>query len=348
MKKPIFSISSESRRALLRKGLAAGAFWGLQSAISALAAESLPLIRKRIPSTGELLPAIGLGTIWFREAQAADLAGLIARMVEQGGSVIDTAAAYGESEAVIGQALTQRRLRSKVFLASKFDAGGTAMPPMPGAAPGAPLTAQPMPGPPPGVTRPERDGVGGEASFERSLQRLGTDHLDLLQVHGLNGTDTLMPLLQKWKRAKRIRYLGVTTSSVSQHAELMAAMRRYPLDFIQVDYSIGNRAVEADVLPLAIERKIGVLVNLPLGRATLLQKLADKPLPDWAGQIDVTSWGQFLLKYVIGHPAVTCAIPGSLQLQHLEDNQRAAHGRLPDAAMRARMAALFDQWSNNA
>jgi len=339
-----------SRRKVLGAAVAVGGAVALSSRWGEALAAPLKLISKPIPSTHERIPAMGLGTIWYRDAQAEDLRALIARMVELGGRVIDTAAAYGESEGVIGKAIAQLGVRSKLFLASKFDAGGSAMPgpPATGPAPGMPPSAPgaaPIPGPPAGVARPERDGVGGAASFERSLQRLQTNYLDLLQVHGLNGTDSLMPLLAQWKKDKRIRYLGVTTSNPQQHDELIETMRRYPLDFIQVDYSIGNRGAAQSVFPVAAERRVAVLANLPLGRATLLDQVANRPLPSWAAAIDVSSWAQFLLKYVISHPAVTCAIPGSLHLNHLEDNQAAGRGRLPDAAMRQRMEALWDSLS---
>ena len=151
--------------------------------------------------------------------------------------------------------------------------------------------------------------------------------------------------MQEWKKAGKIRYIGVTTSRGSQHAELLEAMRTYPLDFIQVDYSIANRDAAEAILPLAQERKLAVLVNLPFGRSSLFRQAADRQLPAWAADIDVTSWAQYFLKYVISHPAVTCAIPGSTQVSHLEDNQAAGRGRLPDAAMRRKMEEYWDRKS---
>jgi aryl-alcohol dehydrogenase-like predicted oxidoreductase len=171
---------------------------------------------------------------------------------------------------------------------------------------------------------------------------LRTRRVDLLQVHNLNGVAGLIPLMQGWKKAGKIRYLGVTTSRVSQHAELMDVMRNEPLDFIQVDYSIANRDAAAGVLPLALERKLAVLVNLPFGRSSLFRQAAGGDLPGWTAEIDVASWAQFFLKYVISHPAVTCAIPGSTKLSHLIDNQGAGRGRLPDPAMRRRMEEYWD------
>jgi aryl-alcohol dehydrogenase-like predicted oxidoreductase len=186
------------------------------------------------------------------------------------------------------------------------------------------------------------DGVGGKASFERSLQRLRTDKVDLLQVHNLDGVDELLPQLREWKQAGKIRYLGITTSRVAQHEQMIAYLRKYPLDFVQVDYSLSNREAAQTLLPLAQERQVAVLANVPFGFGSELREAQARPLPAWAADLDVTSWAQFLLKYVISHPAVTCAIPGSTQVKHLEDNQAAARGRLPDAAQRRRMEQVWD------
>lgn len=339
--------TSTTRRALLRYGLTAAAAATLVPSRWSAASVDLPLITKRIPSTGEPLPVIGLGTIWYRDAQYEQLRAVLKRLGERGGTLIDTAAAYGESEGVIGRALAELGTRESMFIATKFDGGITpaasGSPAAPTAAASAPPSAAgvPLPGPPAGITRPARDGVGGRESAERSLARLKTGRIDLLQVHSMNGTDALMPLLQEWKAAGRIRYIGVTTFNPQQHGQLVETMRRYPLDFVQVDYSIGNRGAEREIFPVAMERKVAVMANVPLGRATLLRQLATQSLPPWAAEIDVTSWPQFLLKYVVSHPAVTCAIPGTTNVAHLDDNMGACRGRLPDAAMRARMEQLW-------
>lgn len=330
-----------SRRQWLQAGVGVGLAAALPAAL-AQAADALPLITKPIPSTGERLPVIGIGTAWFGNASYADLRAILGRMQALGGTLIDTAAVYGTSEASIGQALEELGLRSRMFVATKFDSGAR-----PGGGPG---TSPPVSGPPPAPPAPAGagmppmvfDGVGGEASFRRSLARLRTDRVDLLQVHGLNGTEQLMPLLVEWKRAGKVRYLGVTSSDPRQHEELMAMMRRHPLDFIQVNYSLGDRAAAAAVLPLAEERGMAVLVNLPLGGAALFEKLRGRELPGWAAEIDARSWGQILLKYVVSHPAVTCAIPGSIRMAHLEDNQGAGRGRLPDARLRRRIEQYWD------
>jgi diketogulonate reductase-like aldo/keto reductase len=190
------------------------------------------------------------------------------------------------------------------------------------------------------------DGADGKASIEESFRRLRTQHIDLLQVHNLAGVEQMIPVLQALKQARRIRYCGITTSNPAQHPRMMELMRRYPLDFIQVDYSIDNREVAGSVLPLAQERNIGVLINTPLGGrrgvGSVLGRVASRPLPDWAAEIDAHSWAQVCLKYVVSHPAVTCALSGTTQLKHLDDNMRGARGRLPDAAMRTRMEKYWD------
>ncbi|HLJ38454.1 MAG TPA: aldo/keto reductase [Steroidobacteraceae bacterium] len=270
------------------------------------------LIAKAIPASGEWLPAIGIGTDSFRNGVRDEIRAELKRMHELGAAVIDTAASYGDSEALIGEALETLAIRDKVFLATKLVGSSTF-------------------------------GPAGAESLARSLERLKTGRLDLLQVHNLNGVGELIPHLREWKSAGRIRYFGVTTSRGGQHAELAEVMRTYRLDFIQVDYSIANREAAETILPLAREHGIAVLVNLPFGRASLFREAAGRPLPPWAADIDVTSWAQYFLKYVISHPAVTCAIPGSTSVTHLEDNQAAGRGRLPDAALRRRMEDYWDR-----
>jgi aryl-alcohol dehydrogenase-like predicted oxidoreductase len=302
-----------SRCNALHGALAIGAGTLLSRSALGASGASLPLITKAIPSSGERLPAIGLGTDKFEQDAREPILAEIHRMQELGGSVIDTAAAYGDSETLIGEALASTR--DRMFLATKLTASGRGF---------------------------RGDGVGGQASFERSLTRLRTTKIDLLQIHNLDGVDALLPQLQQWKQAGKIRYIGITTSRVQQHEEMLGYLRKYPLDFIQVDYSLDNRDAAQTILPLAQERKVAVLVNVPFGFGNLLRQAQSRTLPPWAADIDVASWGQFLLKYVISHPAVTCAIPGSTQVAHLTDNQGAARGRLPDAALRRRMEQFWD------
>ncbi|MFZ1904222.1 MAG: aldo/keto reductase [Steroidobacteraceae bacterium] len=317
-----------SRRAVLEGGLLAGLGTllprgsGAADANADAAAQArLPVITRAIPSTGERIPVMGIGTNQFREDSYAELRAVLQRMHELGGTLIDTAAGYGESETVIGHVLADLGIRKQMFIATKFNAEG----------------AQGHQGPP-------RDNLYGQASFDRSLQRLQTDRVDVMFAHHLPSVDPLMPLLQELKKAGKARYVGITTADVREHPELVDKMRQYPVDFVQVDYSLGNRDAAATVFPLALERKIAIMVDVPLGgrRRSLLQDVGDRALPPWAAAIDVVSWGQFFLKYVISHPAVTCAIPGTTKLEHLVDNQLAGHGRLPDAAMRKKMEEYWD------
>ncbi|MGC3981388.1 MAG: aldo/keto reductase [Steroidobacteraceae bacterium] len=351
---------STTRRDAVKLGLYTGLATLAPAGISSvLAADSkLPLITKAIPSTGEKLPPVGVGTNSFTDANLASLQAMIKRMNELGGSVIDTAASYGESEATIGKLLDNLKLRDKFFLSTKLTAGGgmgmgMGAAPAGGAAPqgaggppgGAPPAGgAPGGGPGGGMGGMTMDNVSGEKSFERSLERLKTNKLDLLMVHNMSGIDEIMPKLQEWKKAGKIRYLGMTTSNTSQHAQMVEYMKKYPVDFVQVNYSIESREAEQTVLPLALERKIGVMVNVPFGGRggrTLLS--ADgRELPKWAADINCSNWSQFLLKFVISHPAVTVAIPGSTKIEHMEANQAAARGVLPDAAMRKRMQDFWD------
>lgn len=334
--------TANPRRRLLKAAAALGAGFAIPWSSRLLMAAEAPLITKAIPSSGEQIPVIGLGTIWYRDAQYPALRSVIQRLGEVGGTLIDTAAAYGESEGLVGRALAEIGSRPRMFISTKFDSG---RPPPPNSGAASAPNALPIPGPPEGVSRPQPDGIGGMASVERSLQRLQTERIDLLQVHGMNGTDELMPLLVDLKKAGRVRYIGVTSSSPLQHSNLAAVIRKYPLDFVQVDYSIGNRSAETEVLPAAAERKVAVMANLPLGRATLLRALGSTPLPSWAADVDVHSWSQFLLKYVVSHSAVTCAIPGTTRVEHLVENMGACRGRLPDAATRLKMEALWAEVS---
>jgi diketogulonate reductase-like aldo/keto reductase len=309
-----------SRRAVLQAAALAGAGAFLGRTVRGAVAHAPifpPLIWKPIPATGEMLPVIGLGTNRFSEAEYDALKAELGRFTEVGAKVVDTAAAYGDSEAVIGQALADLGTRDQFFLATKLSGGAAA-------AAGAPVT--------------------GQDSLDRSLQRLRTSHLDLLQVHNLNGVNELMPQLLKWKKAGKIRYLGVTTSNPADHPRLIECMNRYRLDFVQVDFSIGNRDAAASVFPVALKRHIGVIANMPLGGRSGANLAASKnrALPPWAADFGAETWAQFMLKYVVSHAAVTCAVPGSTKIEHLLDNQMAGRGFLPDAAMRKLMEHYWD------
>jgi aryl-alcohol dehydrogenase-like predicted oxidoreductase len=276
-----------------------------------------PPFRRAIPSTGEQVAVIGVGTNRYnpttdeeRQSRKAVLAGLTAA----GASLIDTAPSYGESERVIGDLLAEIGNRGRCFLATKVTARSG--------------------------TREE-----GVAMLEASRQKLRSDRLDLVQVHNLVGTAVLLPLLREQVAAKRIRYVGITTSRDPQYAEFEQVMATERLDFVQVDYSIANRGATERLLPLAQERGMAVLVNMPFGgprEGNLFGKLKDRPLPEWAAEIGAASWGQVLLKYILGHPAVTCVIPGMTRLANLQDNLGAGRGVMPDAALRRRMETWWD------
>lgn len=195
------------------------------------------------------------------------------------------------------------------------------------------------------VTAPNGNLSAAREMIEQSFRNLQTARIDLLQVHNLDGVDLLMPELQLMKRVGRIRYVGVTTSRAEQYPAMLAAMRRHPLDFVQVDYSLANRTAADEILPLARQRRQAVLVNLPFGGrrdGNLFSSVKDQALPDWAAEFGAASWAQFFLKYVIAHPAVTAVIPGMTRLASLEDNIGAGFGALPDPAQRKRMEELWD------
>jgi aryl-alcohol dehydrogenase-like predicted oxidoreductase len=310
-----------SRREAIKAGLLAGA--GLAIGRLPLAAEierarQLPLIMKTIPSTGEKIPAVGLGTNQYGVSTPEEMAPLrevLRQMPELGGKVIDTAPSYRGSEAVLGQLMEELGNRDRFFLSTK-------------------------------VTAPDGNVQEGIRQMENSFELLKTDVIDLMEVHNLNGTDAILPVMKEWKQEGRIRYIGVTTSSTGAHEALMEIMRREPLDFVQVNYSIGSREAGENVLPLAQDRGMAVMLNVPFGgrRGSVFSLLADKELPEWAAEFDCASWAQFCLKYLISHPAVTCPIPGTTDAGHLADNLGAAKGRLPDTAMRTRMEQLFDSF----
>lgn len=311
---------SISRRDIVKWGAVAGAV-GLiarpQFDAAASSADSASLITKAIPATGEKIPVIGLGTNNYSpttpEERAARLE-VLRRMPDLGGTVIDTAPGYRQSETVLGELMAEIGNRKRFFLATK-------------------------------VTAPGGDARQGIAMMEESFKRLRTDKVELMQVHNLDGVDELMPAMREWKGSGKFRYIGITTSSNGAHARTVEFIRRHPLDFVQVNYSLDSRDAAESVLPLAQERGVAVLINLPFGGrrdGNLLKRLADRELPDWAKEFDARSWGQVLLKYCVSHPAVTCAIPGTTKLEHLEDNQAAGRGRLPDAALRKRIEAWWD------
>lgn len=311
-----------SRRDAIRIGLAAGVGLSLgrlplSAQLARLSAQQqLPLITKKIPSTGEALPVVGIGTNRFSVSTPEEkkpLCDVLRKLSELGGKVVDTARGYGSSELVIGECVKEIGNRDKLFIVTKYSIGRNA-------------TGDPKEG------------------LDQAFTRLQMDRLDVMMVHNLGGTDTLLPLMREYKEAGKFKYIGISISSDNSYAPMMEYMRSGVLDFIEVDYSIGNRNSEQQVLPLAQEKGLAVLVNVPFGgrRATVLQEVAGQALPAWAKEFDATSWPQVFLKYVVSHPAVTAVIPGTTKVEHAIDNNGAARGRLPDAAMRKRIEEFYD------
>ena len=281
----------------------------------------MKLITRPIPSSGEELPLVGLGSsaTFSRVARTEDVSALrevLRTLVENGGSVFDTAPSYGASEEVAGQLAHELGITDQIFWATKVNVAG-------------------------------RDGgsadpAAARAQIEDSFRKLHTSEIDLIQVHNLGDVPTQLAILKELKDEGRVRYIGVTSTSERQYGELASVMRNEPLDFIGVDYAIDNRGVEETILPLAQERKIGVLVYLPFGRTRLWSRVEGRALPEWAADFGATTWAQFFLKFVGAHPAVTTITPATSQPRHMLDNLGAAMGTLPDEVTRRRMIEVVD------
>jgi diketogulonate reductase-like aldo/keto reductase len=291
---------------LRRRMLAAAAaapFW------SGLArAQGRAPIMRRVPATGEALPAIGVGSwITFNvppdTAAAVSLVPVLRNFFERGGAMIDSSPMYGYSETIIGEMLKQTS-HPRLFSATKIWTVGKAL---------------------------------GQMQFERSLRLWGVPKLDLVHIHNLLDWETHLPTLKALKAAGRVRYIGVTTSEGVKHAEMEQALKRERFDFAQFTYNFADRRVEERLLPLAAERGIAVVINRPFDGGRLFPVMRGKPLPPWAREIDCENWAQFFLKFVVSHPAVTCAIPATRQAAHMVENMGALYGRLPDPEMRRRM-----------
>ncbi|MEJ2339378.1 MAG: aldo/keto reductase [Gemmatimonadales bacterium] len=307
-----------SRRDMLRATAGAGALAALgltsRRALGSMPPRISELLMRPIPSSGETIPAIGIGTARRYDVQESSeemavLKEVLAAFAMMGGRVVDTAPSYGRAEIVVGELVDAIGNRDDLFLATKVRAEGR---------------------------------EAGIDQMEESLRRLHTDRIDLMQVHNLVDVETQLATLREWKAAGRIRYLGITTSFDRQYGDFERVMREQTMDFIQVNYSLGDRGAGERILPLAADRGMAVLVNLPYARGRLFQKVGDRPLPRWAAEFDCESWGQFFLKFVLSEPAVTCAIPGTAKMTYLEDNLGAARGRLPDPELRQRMITFYD------
>jgi len=268
-----------------------------------------PLLTRPIPSSGEQLPVVGLGS-WItfnvgNDAQArAACTDVVKAFFAGGGRLIDSSPMYGSAQSVIGDVLARLQHPPALFAADKVWTGS-----------------------------------GGPAQIEASRALWRIPRFDLLQVHNLLAVDDHLPLLLRMKAAGRLRYVGITTSEGRRHGEIVKLMESQPLDFVQVSYNVLDREVENRILPLARERRIAVIVNRPFRQGDLTRQLTNKPLPGWAREIGCGSWAQVLLKFIVSHPDVTCAIPATSNPQHATENMLAARGPLPDAALRRRIVA---------
>jgi len=276
------------------------------------ATKSSTMLTQAIPSSGEKLPVIGLGTwqtfdVDLTSDTRRQLEDVLSLFVKLGGRVIDSSPMYGHAEDVIGDLTATLGIRDKLFIATKV------------------------------WTRGKENGI---RSMERSMVRLRTKRIDLMQVHNLLDVYIHLEALREWKEQGRIRYIGITHYESGAFGEVEKIMRNEKLDFVQINYSLMERDAEERVLPLAQERGIAVIVNRPFGGGDLFSRVRSKPLPEWAAEFECRSWAQFFLKWIVGHPAVTCAIPATDKPRHLEDNMHGGIGRLPDAKMRERMVAI--------
>jgi diketogulonate reductase-like aldo/keto reductase len=286
---------------------------GLSAVAPSALAQPRDALLRPIPATGELLPAIGVGSwITFNVGNApsarAPLVPVLQTFFARGGALIDSSPMYGTSEAVLGDLLRRTSRRQKPFAATKVWTYGKA---------------------------------AGERQIEHSRELWDVARFDLVQIHNLLDWETHVETLRTWKAAGRVRYIGITTSHGRKHDELERALVKAPFDFVQFTYSLYDREAERRLLPLAAERKLAVIVNRPFDGGAMFDAVKGKPLPAWAREFDCANWAQFFLKFIVSHPAVTVAIPATSKAEHMAENMGALYGPLPDAGMRARMAAEF-------
>jgi aryl-alcohol dehydrogenase-like predicted oxidoreductase len=303
-----------TRRSIIKAGLGLGAAMLLPEL--RLFAQAQPLIQKAIPSSGERIPVIGLGTARryeevATEAEKIPLRETIREFQALGGKVIDSSPSYGTAEAVVGELVDGLKIRDSLFLATKVSLRKTG----------------------------REEGI---AQIEQSFKKLRTRKIDLIAVHNLRDTDVQLRTLREMKKAGRVRYVGITTSFDNQYKDFEQVILKEALDFIQVDYALDNRDAGERIIPRAGDRGVAVMINLPFGRGRLFNAVQGRKLPNWSSEFDCQSWAQFFLKYIVSHPAITCAIPGMAQVKYVPDNLGAARGRLPDAAMRRKMEQFID------
>ncbi len=302
-----------SRRDAIKLGLGTGAAMFLTR--TAASAQESTYIMRTIPSSGERVPAVGMGTRQFSNP-AGELIPTLRETVRlfaaMGGKVVDTSPSYGRAEVLFGEMIHELGVRDDLFLATKISVRGENL---------------------------RQEGI---EQMRNSLARMHTETIDLMQVHNIRDFETQWRNVLGWKERGRVRYAGMTTSSVRQYDEFARLMETKALDIVQLDYSLGQRRAEERLLPIALDRGIGVLVNLPFGRGRLFRRVGNRPLPEWAHEIDCSSWGQVFLKFIISHPAITCPIPGTDKPEYVIDNLGAATGSLPDPALRKRMMEYYD------
>lgn len=300
--------------ALSRRGLLKAACAG------AIALPTLPrnlyalpdaVIKRTIPGTGEALAVMGLGTnrTFSHATPRQQLGAVLQAFFDHGGQFIDSSPMYGPAEALVGELLKTTTNASALFAATKVWTNGR---------------------------------EAGMRQMAKSMGLMGVERMDLMQVHNLRDWKTHLKTLREMKEQGQIRYLGITTSHGRRHEKLEAIMKEEPLDFVQLSYNIVNRTAEERLLPLAADRGIATVINRPYQRGSLFRRVKGNPLPAWAGEIDCATWGQFFLKFIVGHPAVTCVIPATSKSEHMVDNMTGGKGRAPDAAMRKRMVSHLE------
>jgi aryl-alcohol dehydrogenase-like predicted oxidoreductase len=292
-----------------RQALALGA--GLAAAaVAPQAIAQSALIKRPIPHSGEILPVVGLGTANnFDDADREQTRKVFEALVAGGGSLIDTASSYGGAEEIIGAALAQGKLRDRVFIATKMRADNAA---------------------------------AGKAEFDASLRKLQVKQVDLMMLHNVRNAEQSLAYLRDWKAQKLTRYIGISSTFPRDFPAVEAVIKREKPDFVELNYSIGDREIEVRLLPACADAGAAVLTALPFGRNSAFRAVRGKELPEWAKDFDATTWGQFFLKFLLGHKAVTAVIPGTTKAEHMADNLAAGRGRLPDDAQCKKMAQFFD------
>jgi len=302
-----------ARRRALK--LLAGGVLVMSRLTSVAKSTSKPTLKRPIPRSGKLLPAVGVGTwqtfdVGPRAPERAELKEVLRLLVELGGSVVDSSPMYGEAERVVGDLAADLGIHQRLFLATKVWTSGR---------------------------------EAGIRQMENSFRLMRTQRIDLMQVHNLLDLSTHLKTLREWKSAGRIRYLGITHYHQGAYRELERLIETREYDFVQFNYSMAEREAEDRLLPLCAETGTAVIINRPFAHASLFGKVRGRPLPPWAAEFDCASWAQFFLKFILAHPAVTCVIPGTDRVTHLKDNLQAGLGRLPDAATRQRMVEYFER-----